>query len=224
MVNVYVDERERKLANQIIEHYEEFKEKYNNIESMTIETLDTGDTCTDDYVLGYERKSSFDYVPSILSGKLKQQLLELRTKYRYPMLVVEGYDGIFDCMRDNPQVHPNVILGAVTSSFAHNSVPMIFINGFYIKFILESINKFYDGKRKQYQSVGYTSIRRNVDCVDFSKYFVMGLPNVGWTTGEAILKKYDNSVRRIVSAPIEELMEFKGITEERAKQIKECFK
>ena len=154
-----IDTREQETINRVLDYYNSNKENYPNIESIDVAELSTGDFRTNDNYFGDERKSVKDFIASILSGKLKQQLYELRHQYELPLLIVEGYDGIMDCINKNPQVHPNVIKGAVTSALTHNGVPIQFVGGFYVPFILDTVNKLYDGKKQQYEAFGYTPVR-----------------------------------------------------------------
>lgn len=223
-MKVLIDSREQLTINRIAQHYETSKEKYPNIESIEVEELPTGDLCTSDNYFGNERKSDKDFIPSLLGGRLKQQLYELRHQYKLPLLVVEGYDGIIDCIQKNPQIHPNVIIGAVTSALAHNGVHIQFVGGFYVPFILDTVNKLYDGERQLYETFGYTSIRTHDKSKnDFLKYFLLGLPGVRYKVCQNIVKRF-NTVESVVNASVEDLKQVKGISEENAKKIKELFK
>jgi len=219
-MNIIIDSREQDTIQQITSYFADHKDKYPNIESIEVKTI-TGDGCTTDNLIGWERKKLMDFITSALSGKLKQQLYELRQAYKYPFLIIEGYDGIMDCITKNPQLHPNVIKGIATSSFAHNGVPIQFVGPFFTHFILETVNKFYDGQRELYESYLYIPKRHSVTKDDFAKYFVKGLPSVGATVIPNLLQHFDNSVSKLVNASIEELMKVEGITENKAKKIKE---
>ena len=219
-----IDTREQETTNRILDYYNNHKADYPNIEEIEVKELPTGDFKTNDNYFGLERKSVKDFISSLLGGKLKQQLYELRHQYKLPLLVVEGYDGIMDCILKNPQVHPNVIKGAVTSALTHNGVPIQFVGPFYVEFILDTVNKLYDGKRQLYENIGYTSIRtKSISKQDFLIYFIHGLPGVRSKVGSNLVK-YFPSVKSIVDATEEDLIKVKGISEENAKHIKSLFK
>lgn len=223
-MKVYIDSREQEMISKLTSYFEEHKDKYQHIESIEVKTLVSGDLCTADNYFGVERKSPADFISSILSAKIKQQLLELRKTYQQPYFIVEGFDGIMDCINKNLQLHPNVILGATTSAFAHNGVPIQYVGGFYIPFVLQTIDKLYDGKKEHYESLDYIPFRHSTTKKDFSKYFVKGLPSIGATIGETLLQQFDYSVSKIINATEEELMKVEGIGKERAKKIKEVLK
>jgi len=220
-----IDTREQEAINRILDYYNNNKADYPNIEEIEVAELSTGDFKTNDNYFGSERKSIHDLMESMQKGRLKQQLYELRQVYKVPMLLVEDYDGMMDCILKNPQYHPNVIKGLVTSALAHNGVHIQFVNGFYVEFLLDTVNKLYDGKRELYENFGYTSIRtRSTSKEDFQKYFVFGLCRVGPKVGYSLLSAFDNSITNIVNASVEELQQVKGISEENAKHIKSLFK
>jgi len=218
-----IDTREQEAINRILDYYNNNKADYPNIESIDVKELSTGDFCTNDNYLGIERKSVVDFISSMQGGRLKQQLYELRNHYQQPLLIVEDYDGIMDCIIKNPQLHPNVLRGVVTSAFAHNGVHIQFVNGFYVPFILELVNKVYDGKRERYETFGYTAVRRSVSKKDFLRYFVYGLPTIKGTLGSRLIEHFP-SVESIVNANVEELMQVEGIGKKVAKNIKDVFK
>lgn len=222
-MKVYIDSREQDMIQNITSYYKEHKDKYRHIESIEVKTLTSGDLCTADKYFGCERKSSADFISSVLSAKIKQQLYELRRTYKNPYLLVEGFDGIMDCINKNFQLHPNVIIGATTSAFAHNGVPIQYVGGLYIPFVLQTIDKLYDGKKEHYESLDYIPFRHTTTKKDFLKYFVLGLPGIKGSIGSRLLQQY-NSVGAIVNAPVEELQRVKGIGKGKAKQIKSVLK
>ena len=218
---VYVDSREQDKIPKLLSHFDANKEKYPHIDSIEVRKLLTSDLATDDGNIGIERKSSKDFVSSFCSDHLKQQLFELRTNYKTPLLVVEDYDGIMDCITRNPQLHPNAILGVSSSALAHNGVPIQFVGPFYIPFVLQLVEKTYDGQREQYENLEYTPVRRSWTNDNMKLNILVGLPNINEITGRKLLSHFNNSIQRITQSSLEELQEIPGVGPERAKKIKE---
>lgn len=161
---------------------------------------------------------------------MKQQLHELHENFKHAFLFVEDYDGITDCIASNPQLHPNVIVGIVSSSFGHNRVPICFVGDFYVPVVLHMIEKFYDGKYEEYKNEVYSPLRQGFipskkksTKKDFQKYIVMGLPDIGATERDRILQHFNYSLKRIVNADYKEFMEIEGIGEKKAKAIWEIW-
>jgi len=224
-MKVYIDIREQDAIQRVIDYWKSFKKKwFHHIDEIESTKLETSDICTSDGFVGIERKSSADFVGSICgSGKLKQQLHELKSNFKNAFLFVEGYDGILDCIQQNPQIHPNVFLGTYASVLAHSKVPICFVGEFYVPIVLLTIEKFYDGKDIKYQQE-YTPVRRSVTKSDHQINIVRGLPNIGVTEGKELLQHYNNSIYKMVKDAVEnndKLLEVKGIGKKTAQYIKE---
>jgi len=217
-MKLYIDSREKEKIQNIIHYWESNKKRYPHIELIETKVLSTSDICTSDGLVGVERKSSADFIGSICSGKLKQQLYELKENFAYAFLLVEDYDGLMDCILKNPQVHPNVIIGATTSAFAHSRVPIFYTGGFYNMIILSLFEKFYDGR--EMTDKDYTPIRRAATKDEEKMNIIIGLPNVGFTEGKKLLQAFDNSISNIVNASVEDIMKIPGFGEKKAKRIK----
>jgi len=227
---VHIDSREKEKIPNLLSFYEANKDNYPHIESISVKTNASSDLCTYDGLVGIERKSIADFIGSICGGKLKQQLYELKTNFRFPILLIENFNGIIDCIEKSPRVHPNVIIGSLTSSFAHSNVPAMFVGGFYNHIALGIIEKFYDDKAKDFDSIysplrkGYIPSRKNATKEDFQKYIVKGLPNIGDTDGEKLLQYYDYSIYKLVRGIIEnpdEILKIDRMGKTKLKKIKE---
>jgi len=220
-MKIYIDSREQEKIPKVISYWEKNKSKFPHIDLIEVKTLATSDICTSCGLVGVERKSSTDFISSICSGKLKQQLHELKQNFKHCILLVEDYDGIMDCIEKTSQIHPNVIIGATASAFAHSQVPICYVGGFYVPIVLTIIEKFFDGR--EYTNKEYTPLRPTATKKDFQRYIIKGLPNIGGTEGEELLQHYDYSIYKLVRGAVEnndDLLNVKGIGEKRAKNIK----
>ena len=218
-MKVFIDSREQDKIQTIINYWEAEKKRFPHITEIDIRTSATSDICTSDGFVGVERKSAADFIGSVCGGKLKQQLYELKQNFEHAFLLVEDYDGIMDCIQQNPNVHPNVILGAIASTFAHSRVPMCFVGAFYTPIVLRLIEKFYDGK--EYTDKDYVPIRRAATKNEEKMNIIIGIPNIGFTEGEKLLQHFDYKISNIVNASIEELMKVENIGKKKAQRIKE---
>lgn len=222
-MKVYVDTKEQNKIQQVISYYKSHKDKYEYIESIVPKHLVVGDTCTSDGLLGIERKSTSDFIPSVIKGTLQKQLIELKQNYQIPLLVVEGYDGLQDCILKNPDVHPNTIIGMATSSLTHYGVPIQFVGGFYEPFVLSTINKLYDGKSLQ-REIDYNPVRRSMTKDEERLNIIIGIEGVREKQGKRLLKSCNNSVAGIVNATEDDIMEIPGFGKKKAKHIVEILK
>jgi len=219
-IPVYIDSKEQDKRQSIISYWENHKELFPHIESVSVRNNKAGDICTGDALVGVERKSCKDYANSICGGKLKKQLYELRQNFQFPFLLVEDYEGIMDCIIKLPNIHPNVIKGVTTSSVSHNRVPIYYVGSFYNSFVLEMINKFYDGKFEQYKKE-YNPIRRAVTKKEELLNIIIGINGIGMIEGEKLLQTFNYSISKIANASIEELTKIERIGKTKAEHIKE---
>jgi len=219
-MKVYIDSREQDKIQTIKTYWAGNRKKFPHIEAVETKLLATGDIATSDGFVGIERKSKADFIASICEGKLKKQLYELNQNYQYAFLLVENYEGIMDCILKNPNIHPNVIKGVTTSSVARNRVPLYFVGNFYNSFVLEMINKFYDGSVEKYAQE-YTPVRRAVTKKEEKLNIMIGINNIGRTEGEKLLQSFDDSIFNIACASIKELTEVERIGKKKAEHIKE---
>lgn len=220
-MKLYIDSREREKIPSIFKYWELERKRFPNIESIDVKLLQTGDIALSNGLVGIERKSSSDFISSICNGKLKQQLYELKQNYQYPFLFVEDYNGLMDCIESNPQIHPNVIIGATASTFAHSKVPICYVGAFYVPLMFNTMEKFLDGG--EYTEIDYTPFRQTTSKKDFLRYVVRGLPNIGASGGEKLLEMYNYSIYRLVRGAVENndnLLQIKGIGKKIAQDIK----
>jgi len=218
-MKVFIDSREQDKIQKTIHYWELNKNKFPHIDKIEVRTNAASDICTSDGYVGVERKSAADFMASVCGGKLKQQLFELKQNFENAILFVEDYDGIMDCIEKNPKIHPNVIIGATASTFAHSKVPICYVGAFYIPIVLTTIEKFLDGK--QYTDKEYTPLRRAVTKGEYKLNIIKGLPGIGATNAESLLSHFNNSIKNMVNASIEQYMEIDGIGKIKAQQIKE---
>ena len=219
-MKVYIDAREKDKIQKVLTYYSANADYFKFIDSMSIKHLESGDIATADGKLGIERKSPSDFISSLFKGRLHKQLYELRQNYEIPILVVEGYNGMEDCMASNPQIPPTTIIGASTFSLSRFNVPIQFVGHFYEPFVCSIINKLYDGKTKKY-STDYTPTRRSATKEEHHLNIVMGIPGISNTIGKTLLENCNNSISQLCSLSEEELCTIPGIGKKRAQLIKE---
>ena len=222
-MKVYIDSRERDKSQKIYAYWKLNQKKFSHIESIDTKVLASGDVCTSDGFVGIERKSKADFVGSVCSGKLRQQLFELKQNFENAFLLVEGYDSIKDCIEKTPQIHPNVFIGITSSSLAHWRVPITYVGNFYIPILLSTIEKFYDGNTEKYEK-NYTPIRRSTTKNEHKLNIVTGLPDIKDVLAKSLLSHFNNSIREIANADEEELMRIKGIGKNKAQKIVKLLK
>ena len=188
-------------------------------------TLQVGDYAVED-VIGIEYKKE-DFLDSVYSELLSKQLYELYENYEYPFLLI-GFDGIKDMLEYYKNTNPRVIIGSLTSLAVRHHVTILFCGDFLGKFIVDLVDKHYDGKNKT-KKTNYTSIRnkrgkahkRIVSPKEVKVDIVSRLYGIGSERAVTLLNRFDWSIKRIAEANTDDLMQIKGIGKKLAANIKE---
>ena len=171
-----------------------------------------------DYLLsrdvGCERKTSEDFLQSIIDGRLFKQLKSIKELYPCPILIIEG-GSIFDCNRN---IHPNAIRGAIASIATEFSIPMIWTRN-----QLETAEMLYMiAKREQSVMKKPISIRTKKKFKSLNQmqeFLIAGLPKISTATARKLLRHF-GTPENIFAASESELMKVPGIGKELAKKIR----
>jgi len=171
-----------------------------------------------DYLLSkrvaVERKTSSDFLSSLMDGRLFRQAEELRTNFKRPLFILEG-DSLFN---DGRRIHPNAIRGALASISLDYGVPIIRTeNNLETAEMLFSIAKREQIERRKSISVRGQKWKRSTN--EIQEYIVAGLPKINRLKAKALLKHF-GTPERVFTASREELMEAPGVGEKLAKKIR----
>jgi len=225
-MKIYVDNREKKDSKKepVVDKFKKFvaSGKCQLITEVEVGSYKSSDVHSGNGLVGIERKGD-DFLPSVWSGLLDKQLWELQDNFKYPFLFLE-FDGIKDMITQCVGVSPKVVVGELTSILARHNVTVMFVGDLYVPFACRVIEKFHDGKTAIKRSA-YTPIRRKPSTKEVKRaMFEHNFPGLGPRKVDLLLTHFDNSVKKIVDASVEELMEVKGIGKVLAQEIHEVLK
>jgi len=167
-----------------------------------------------DYVVGestaVERKSAQDFVNSVFSGRLFDQIDRLKKAYPRACLIVEG----------NPRdflENERVVWGALFRITLDEGIGVVQTAD-----RLESAQAIFSlAKREQENRKSKPVIRpkpRMLSLHEKQIYLVSGLPNIGAELAERLLNHF-GSPREVFKATKKKLMEVPGIGEKKAREI-----
>ncbi len=197
---IYCDDRERKII----------KELSNKDVLVRPVRLDVADFIVSDRV-AVERKSSSDFVNSIIDQRLFTQLKNMKDQFELPILIIEGK---FFYERN---IHPNAIWGALSSIALDYKIPVMWSSD--INETAEILISL--AKREQLDLKKSFSIRgekKPKSVSELQKFIVVGLPNVNSLLAKRLLSHF-GSVRNIFNASETELKKIKGLGSEKSKRI-----
>ncbi len=171
-----------------------------------------------DYVVSegtaVERKSAEDYLSSLFSGRLFEQVERLREAYENPVVLVEG-----SLARAAGEEHSGAVWGSLFSIAVERGVA-----------VLQAESKeecaraiLILAKREQGQRTSKPRVRhkpRMLTLREQQRFLVCGLPGVGEELAERLLRRF-RTPRRVFAASRAELMRVEGIGRLRAARIAE---
>jgi Fanconi anemia group M protein len=203
-INIVVDNRE--YRSRVVRELT----RKNNIHILPRQ-LDIGD-----YVLssrlGVERKTDKDFLFSLLDGKLFRQMMQLRSAYSRPILILEG-EGLFTTRN----INYNAIVGSLASVIVDFGIPIITT-----KDALETADLLFGmAKREQRKNKKEIIVRGNKRLMPLrekQQFIVEGLPNVSAVLAKRLLTHF-KSIKNIANATEDELCEVSGVGKNIASEI-----
>ncbi|RLE45062.1 hypothetical protein DRJ16_00525 [Candidatus Woesearchaeota archaeon] len=170
-----------------------------------------------DYLLssdvGVEVKSVSDFVQSIVDGRLFRQIRMMKERFNKPLLIIEGEESLFE----QRGLHPNAINGAIASIVVDYGVPIV-----WTKNKLETAHLLYAiAKREQSNNKKAVNLhaKKPKELCSQQEYVVSALPGVGSSMAKDMLKRF-RTIRAIVDASVEELMQVPRIGKKTAEKIR----
>lgn len=182
--------------------------------------MNIGDMGIPDLV-AFERKGS-DYLSSVFSYKIFQQLHEMKESYQFSFLVVDRplEDIIIEGLRHNISEYNT--LATVASFMVRGFVPLFCSSKEQLAQICKLVcMKVNDGKdRSKYSPVRK---KREASKEEIGINILCGLPGVGEEMAKKLLERFKNPID-VFNATEEELQEVEGIGAKRAKEIFESIR
>ncbi len=169
-----------------------------------------------DYLIGeevaIERKTVMDFASTLTNRFLFDQVFQMREAYPKGLVVIEGYMGL---LRKFRKIKPEAINGALFA-LANTGIPLVPTIDY------KDTALFLSTAAKQLQKEKPAlKIRQKKKKKDLSSqqiFIVAGLPHIGLSLAEAMLKRFKN-VRQIFNASESELQNVDGIGRKIAEDI-----
>ncbi len=160
-----------------------------------------------------ERKSSKDFVSSLLDKRLYKQAQELVENFPRPVMILEGQDLY------SSGLHPNAIRGALASLAVDFNLPIIPTRN--PEDTAAMIHRLAVREAdKSPQDVQVRTEKKPLTLKEQQLFIVESLPNVGPVTARKLLEEF-KSVDGVFSASADDLKRVEGIGDKIAKSIRE---
>ncbi len=184
---------------------------------VNVKNLEVGDFICSDRV-AIERKTTGDFIQSVIDGRLFEQLSAMSKSFECPVLIVEG-DDIFESMeRDGRRIHPNAIRGVLASIVCDYKVPIVWTRNH----AETGAQIFWIAKREQVGEKRELQIRgkrKRASNDEQQEFLVAGIPNVSNVIAKRFLNHF-KTPERIFNASEDELQDVEGIGKVLAKKIR----
>jgi len=202
-IKIIVDSRE---ANSLVV---EFLLEKCEIEKRVLDIGDyliSSETCC-------ERKTTSDFVKSIIDGRLFNQLIDMKNSYSNAILIIEG-----NSLYENENIRPDAIRGALAAIATEIKIPILWSRS--AKETAELLIAI--AKREQIAKKKEIKIRfgkKPQDIRRLQEYLVAGLPNVDRERARQLLKHF-KCPEFVFTATERELMKVEGIGKKLAQKIR----
>lgn len=161
-----------------------------------------------------ERKTTSDFLQSIIDGRLFKQLAELKNNFDSPILIIEG-TALFN---NDRKIHENAVRGALASIAIDFRIPILWAESQHETAEL----LFAVAKREQLIQKNTIAIRGKKKMRsdnEQQRFIVAGLPGISTVTAEKLLKHF-KTPEAIFCAPETELQKIEGIGKDMSRKIK----
>ena len=211
MTAIIVDHREDKqLIKEIIKNELEVEMRQLSIADFVLEIKnESGELQT----IGIERKTTEDFLNSIIDKRLVSQLIDMKKHFDSSLLIIEGEENIYQIRN----FHPNSIRGMLASIAIDFQVPLLYTRNY-----KDTANLLVIIAKRLEKSRSLPSLlkkRKPLTLKQQQEYFIESLPGVGPTISKSLLKKF-NTIKKIINATDEELKEVEKIGPKKIKKIK----
>jgi ERCC4-related helicase len=204
-IEIVVDTRE--AGSQIVRELS--KLEVNIIPSQ----LSVGDYLISNLV-AIERKTTDDFLQSLIDKRLFNQMISLKKNYEIPILIIEG-----SSLYGIRNIHPNAIRGALASIAIDYSIPILWSTSSEetAKLIYSlAIREQKDKKR----TISLKKTKLGTSIKEMQETLLSSLPQVNLALSRRLLNKF-KTPSKIFTSDIDKLTEVEGVGKIKAKKIKE---
>ena len=207
-IHIIIDDREPQAMDTLFAQ--------NNGLFLKRQRLPTGDYLINDRLL-VERKTIADLAASIVDGRLFRQAMGLASSEHLPLLIIEGSPEEYTALGISRQA----LQGSILSLSLIFGIPLLHSGSLQETawLILAAARQVHRVEMGSVNRAGYRPKGRRKRQL----FILQGLPGIGRERAELLLE-YFGSVRAVIEAEENELLQVRGVGKETAKSIREVLK
>ncbi len=180
--------------------------------NIEIKSLAVADYQVSEHV-GIERKTTRDFVSSIIDKRLHKQAVAMLENFKKPIVILEGedlYSGF---------IHPNAVRGALASVAVDFGIPIIPTRSeedtaaMIVRIAIRE-------QMHERSEIQIRTEKKPLTLTEQQIYIIESLPNVGPVTARKLLEEF-GSVSGVINATESDLKKIEGIGDKIAKKIKD---
>jgi Fanconi anemia group M protein len=163
--------------------------------------------------VGVERKSTGDFLQSIVDKRLMSQAKILRETFERPVLILEGGN-----LYSRRAIHPNAVRGSLAALAVDMGIPILPTRDEKETALI----LFAIARREQLDESREVAVRgesKGLTLPEHQRFVVEGLPGVSAVLAKRLLEHF-GTVERVMCASEEELKQVHGIGREKARSIR----
>lgn len=179
--------------------------------------ISIGELPCGDYVLSpevaVERKSASDFVLSVMSGRVFEQVGRMKMDFERPVVMIEG-----DPLKTRSAIDPKAVAGAISSLIAIQKISVIMVAD-----ATETAIMLSTMARHLQEGLGYEinlHPKKPKPNQDAAQYVIGSLPGIGPGNAKKLFDHF-GSIVRTINATQAEIMQVKGIGPKTAVRIHE---
>ncbi|MEK6951472.1 MAG: ERCC4 domain-containing protein [Nanoarchaeota archaeon] len=212
MAKIIVDYREDKnIVKELYKHGVDVEIKSLIAADFIMQIKDFNNNVKD---LAIERKTTSDFLNSIIDKRILTQLIALKENFPLQLLIIEGEENIYQIRN----FHPNSIRGMLSSIAIDYQIPILYTKNYrdtaaYLALIAKRLEK-------PRRSISLLNKRKPLTLKEQQKYIIESLPGIGPSLSKSLLEKF-KTVKNVINAKEEKLQKVEKIGEKKSKMIRE---
>ncbi|MEK6952094.1 MAG: ERCC4 domain-containing protein [Nanoarchaeota archaeon] len=210
MIKLLVDHREDKSLIKELSKKHDIEIKQLVTADYIIQGKNSDNT---DLSIGIERKTSNDFLNSIIDKRIIQQLIYLKENFTIPLLIIEGTQNIYTIRN----FHPNAIRGMLASIAIDYQIPILQTRNYRDTAAL--INTIASRLEKPKKLFSLLKKRKPLTLKEQQELVIESFPGIGPNLAKNLLEKF-KSVEKVINASEENLKKVEKIGPVKAKEIK----
>lgn len=214
MAKIIIDNRENKdIIKELIKENLEVERKQLDMADFIIQTKNLNGIIQN---VGIERKTTEDFLNSIIDKRILNQTVLLKENFDVPLLIIEGEENIY-ALRD---FHPNSIRGIISTIAVDFQIPIIHTKNYrdtakYLSLIAKRLEK-------PRRPLSLVPKRKPLTLKEKQLFAIESLPGIGPTIAKSLLKNF-KTIKNIINSSEKELQKVEKIGKIKAKELKNIF-